>query len=157
MSEKKLTQEELLGELHVATIRHRNIGKKSTPGLSVQAYNQLKEIVGEHFGLKNWTYTFEEYYALPEPIRNYIAALETNADPPSMVRENIYFKETIAALERKNELLMLTIKGQQKPTVTRGDIEDLRCCLLYKDGYKVSNIIEEWLTELGFTVEVKSE
>lgn len=114
MSEKKQTQEELLdwldagGETNMA---HNNLFDNE---FNYIARQQLKEIVKEHFGLKNWTCTFEEYYALPEPIRNYIAALETNADPPSMVRENIFFKETIAALERKNELLMKTINVKQK-------------------------------------------
>ena len=90
----------------------------------VEFLKEIKKIVGEWLGLQNWTCTFREYYALPEPIRNYIAALETNADPPSMVRENIFFKETIAALERKNELLIQTIEAQQKLIVTMTEIEN---------------------------------
>lgn len=118
---KKLTEEELLVILKKQfAFQHHEFSKWAKE----QAYSQLKEIAEEHFGLKNWTCTFKEYYALPEPIRNYIAALETNADPPSMVRENIFFKEMIAALERKNELLIQTIEAQQKPTVSREWLEE---------------------------------
>lgn len=52
----------------------------------------------------SWTPTAENINLLPIPIRNYIADLETNADPPSMVRENVLLRDTIKALEKKLEL-----------------------------------------------------
>lgn len=50
---------------------------------------------------KDWLPTAENVNALPDPIRRYIHDLETNCDPPSMVRENIILKETCKALEIK--------------------------------------------------------
>jgi len=52
---------------------------------------------------KDWLPTAENINALPEPLRNYIADLETNADPPSMVQDNIILKDTVKALEKKLE------------------------------------------------------
>lgn len=47
----------------------------------------------------SWLPTAENIEALPEPVRHYIAELETNCDPPSLVRDNIVIKENIKALE----------------------------------------------------------
>ena len=50
-----------------------------------------------------WLPTAENINALPEPVRNYVAGLETNADPPSMVQDNIIMRDTIKTLELKLE------------------------------------------------------
>lgn len=52
---------------------------------------------------KDWLPTAENINVLPEPVRNYIAAMQTNADPPSMVADNIILRDTIKALEIKLE------------------------------------------------------
>lgn len=52
---------------------------------------------------KGWLPTIENINALPEPVRNYIADMQTNADPPSMVADNIIMRDTIKALEKKLE------------------------------------------------------
>ncbi len=52
-----------------------------------------------------WLPTAENINALPEPVRNYVAGLETNADPPSMVADNIIMKDTIKTLEKMLEEL----------------------------------------------------
>lgn len=52
---------------------------------------------------KNWLPTAENINALPEPVRDYIAGLQTNADPPSMVADNIIMKDTIKTLEKMLE------------------------------------------------------
>ena len=50
-----------------------------------------------------WLPSAENINALPEPVRNYVAGLETNADPPSMVADNIIMKDTIKTLEKMLE------------------------------------------------------
>ena len=52
---------------------------------------------------KGWLPTAENINALPEPVRNYIADMQTNADPPSMVADNIILRDTVKALEKKLE------------------------------------------------------
>ena len=52
---------------------------------------------------KKWLPTAENINALPDPVRDYIAGLETNADPPSMVADNIIMKDTIKTLEKMLE------------------------------------------------------
>lgn len=47
----------------------------------------------------DWLPSAENINALPEPLRKYIADLETNADPAGMVRENSILRDTVAALE----------------------------------------------------------
>lgn len=47
-----------------------------------------------------WLPTAENINALPKPLYDYIAGLETNADPPSMVADNIIMKDTIKTLEK---------------------------------------------------------
>ncbi len=54
---------------------------------------------------KGWLPTAKNTNALPEPLRNYIAELATNADPPSMVADNIIMKDTIKTLEKMLEKL----------------------------------------------------
>ena len=55
-----------------------------------------------------WLPSAENINALPKPVYNYIAGLETNADPPSMVADNIILRDTVKALE---------IKCEEKPAV----------------------------------------
>ena len=50
-----------------------------------------------------WLPSAENINALPEPVRNYVSGLETNADPPSMVADNIIMKDTIKTLEKMLE------------------------------------------------------
>lgn len=100
----------------------------------------------------SWTPTAKNINALPYPIRNYIAGLETNADPPSMVRENVLLRDTIKAMEKKS-------------TVTREWIEDLKDLLFdlehsHEDPVERSERstdevwmeIEKMLESKGFTV-----
>lgn len=51
----------------------------------------------------NWLPTPANINALPEPVRDYIMGLETNADPSGMVRQNVLLKD-------ENETLRLKIK-----------------------------------------------
>ncbi|MBL5978399.1 hypothetical protein JAO85_14005 [Comamonas sp. NyZ500] len=46
-----------------------------------------------------WTPTVENVNALPDPLRAYIHALETNADPSGMVRDNTILREQLAGLQ----------------------------------------------------------
>lgn len=50
-----------------------------------------------------WLPSAENINALPKPLYDYIAGLETNADPPSMVADNIILRDTVKALEIKLE------------------------------------------------------
>ena len=52
---------------------------------------------------KGWLPTAENINALPEPVRQYIYDLETNADPPSMIQDNALLRENCKALEIKVE------------------------------------------------------
>ena len=52
---------------------------------------------------RDWLPTGKNIEALPWPVRKYIADIETNADPPSMIRENVLLRETCKALEIKLE------------------------------------------------------
>lgn len=83
----------------------------------------------------SWTPTAENISTLPNPLRNYIYQLETNVDPPSMVRENVFLKDTIKALEKKS-------------TVTRTEIENAVGDT--SDEY-VEGVIELF-ESLGFTI-----
>ena len=49
--------------------------------------------------MDGWLPTPENINALPEPLRKYIADLETNADPAGTVRENTIGKDTLTGLE----------------------------------------------------------
>jgi hypothetical protein len=46
-----------------------------------------------------WLPTAKNIDALPKPLYDYVAGLETNADPPSMVADNIIMRDTIRTLE----------------------------------------------------------
>lgn len=83
----------------------------------------------------SWTPTVKNLNALPYPIRTYIENLETNADPPSMVRENVLLRDTIKALEKKS-------------TVTRTEIEN---AVGDTSEEYVGGVIELF-ESLGFTV-----
>lgn len=50
-----------------------------------------------------WLPSAENINALPKPLYDYIAGLETNADPPSMVADNIILRDTIKTLEKMLE------------------------------------------------------
>ncbi len=52
---------------------------------------------------KGWLPSAENINALPAPVRDYIADMQTNADPPSMVADNIIMKDTIKTLEKMLE------------------------------------------------------
>lgn len=73
---------------------------------------RVKEKINEL--METWLPTAENIEALPEPVRKYIAELETNCDPPSMVRENVILKENCKALELKVEGLELRLKDTYK-------------------------------------------
>lgn len=47
-----------------------------------------------------WTPTPESINALPQPVREYIHALEANCDPAGMVRENAMLRDTNAGLQK---------------------------------------------------------
>ena len=112
----KLNQEELLSILETA-FSHllKDINYKETKAKYEQAHLQIKEMIQETKKARliwdatcpgidaGWLPTAENINALPEPIRNYIAGLETNADPPSMVADNIIMKDTIKTLEKMLE------------------------------------------------------
>lgn len=53
----------------------------------------------------DWTPTTENINALPEPVRRYIAELETNCDPAGTVRDLSIARDTIRALEASNRML----------------------------------------------------
>ncbi len=74
---------------------------------------QLASLWSKDIPDKNWLPTAENINALPDPVRNYIADMQTNADPPSMVADNIILRDTIKALE---------IKCEEKPAVDEGFI-----------------------------------
>lgn len=74
---------------------------------NIVRYMQKPEIT------KDWLPTAENTNALPEPVRKYIAGIITNADPPSMVADNIILRDTVKALE---------IKCEEKPAVDEGFI-----------------------------------
>lgn len=65
--------------------------------INIVRYMQKPEIK------KDWLPTAENINALPKPVRKYIADLETNADPPSMVADNIILRDTIKTLEKMLE------------------------------------------------------
>ena len=66
----------------------------------IEACIALTRKLKENQGIgKGWLPTAENINALPEPVRNYIADMQTNADPPSMVADNIIMKDTIKTLE----------------------------------------------------------
>ncbi len=65
---------------------------------------------------RDWLPTGKNIEALPWPVQKYIADVETNADPPSMVADNIILRDTIKALE---------IKLEQKPGITEEWIDRL--------------------------------
>lgn len=50
---------------------------------------------------KDWLPTAKNINALPMPVRDYIASLETNADPPGMIQENALLRDTCEQLEAK--------------------------------------------------------
>ena len=61
----------------------------------------IRRLLEEARGMgEDWLPTPENINALPEPVRNYIADMQTNADPPSMVADNIIMKDTIKTLEK---------------------------------------------------------
>ncbi len=64
---------------------------------------QLASLWNKDIPDKSWLPTAENINALPEPVRNYIADMQTNADPPSMVADNIIMKDTIKTLEKMLE------------------------------------------------------
>lgn len=64
---------------------------------------------------KDWLPTAENINALPEPLRKYIYELETNCDPPTLVRDNIIIKENIKALEIKLKEAEEIIPIPEKP------------------------------------------
>ncbi len=66
---------------------------------NIVRYMQKPEIT------KDWLPTAENTNALPGPVRDYIAELATNADPPSMVADNIIMKDAIKTLEKMLEEL----------------------------------------------------
>jgi len=92
---------------------------------------------------KDWLPTAENVNALPDPIRRYIHDLETNCDPPSMVRENIILKETCKALEM-----------MKKPVVDMEFVNKWGDKFWGKRMYESPKLIE-MLTEAG--VEVKNK
>ncbi len=77
---------------------------------------------------KGWLPTAENINALPEPVRNYIADMQTNADPPSMVADNIILRDTIKTLEKMLEELPETTEAWAgaKAKQIRVLIEDAR-------------------------------
>ncbi len=87
-----------------------------------------------------WLPTAENINALPKPLYDYIAGLETNADPPSMVADNIILRDTIKALE---------IKLEEKPGVTEEELFEIKA-QEYERGLRdakpseLSEITEAW-------------
>lgn len=88
----------------------------------------------------SWTPTPEKINALPDPIRSYIHQLATNADPPSMVRENVLLKDTIKALEKKS-----TIKDIEINELFRIELG------IFINSDDLRRLIE-WLESKGMTV-----
>lgn len=68
-------------------------------------HNLLKETMMLSID-KGWLPTAENINVLPEPIRHYIAKLETNCDPSSLVQENIILKDTCKALNKMKKALV---------------------------------------------------
>ena len=99
-----------------------------------------------------WTPTAENINALPKPLRKFIHDLETNCDPPSLVRENICLKETCGALQKKliehrpevDEAFMI-----KPPTVSREFVEEK---IKYLAEHPSQHRLEMVLIEAGVTV-----
>ena len=76
-------------------------------GTATDAYKEiwviLKKEVTEEMISKDWLPTAKNINALPEPVRDYIDKMQINADPPSMVADNIILRDTVKALEIKLE------------------------------------------------------
>ena len=77
---------------------------------------------------KDWLPTAENINALPDPLRKYIADLETNADPAGMIQENMSLRATIEQLEAKlQEVPVVKIK----PSIVKPDEDEkfpYECC-----------------------------
>lgn len=84
---------------------------------------------------EKWLPTAENINALPESLRKYIYDLETNCDPPSLVRENVILKENLKALEMskeklfvqhiENHLKQMGIKGKVICKICEKDIDEI--------------------------------
>ena len=120
----KLKKEELLNILETAfSCLLKDINYKETGARYEQAKKQIKALIQKpgvkvmpEIG-KDWLPTAENINALPEPVREYIADMQTNADPPSMVADNIILRDTVKALE---------IKCEQGPAVDEGFVNTWR-------------------------------
>lgn len=97
--------------------------------------------------------TSEEINKLPEKVRNYIHALETDCDPAGTIRENVLIKEENESLRRvlHNEKvewrekvycaaltgLLCRIKENSLDDVTLGNaMESARYCANYSSPFK---------------------
>lgn len=56
----------------------------------------------------------DQINALPEPLRDFVYRLETNADPSGNIREVIIARETIAALIKQRDDLAAMVAKQRK-------------------------------------------
>lgn len=63
----------------------------------------------------DWKPTPENINALPEPLRRYIHALETDCDPQGTIRQNVLLKQENEFLRRECERLA----GVHKPDAER--------------------------------------
>ena len=76
----------------------------------------------------DWKPTTENINELPDPIRNYIASLETNADPAGTIRENVLVRE-------ENAMLRALVKEQEQPSVPVEALKSLKTINFHDDEF----------------------
>jgi len=86
----------------------------------------------------DWQPTAENINSLPKGMKDYICALETNADPQWVIRENILMKDLIRQLEAKIE---------QGPKVTREEVH--KFCERGDELEQIEEELAEWFKNLG--------
>lgn len=109
-------EDEFLGDLYYEKgqwIFYPFEGKEGEPIYwTLECHKLLGDFWKELEQYENWIPTSEEIDKLPEPIRDYIHGLETNADPSGMIRENTIAKDIIASLEKEVRNLKGEVDGK---------------------------------------------
>jgi hypothetical protein len=80
----------------------------------MQMLTNLRDIVLGSEKLDSWTPTAANIESLPEPIRKYIADMQTNADPPGMIAENALLADAVRALQNRIKELETSRTDEQE-------------------------------------------
>ena len=72
--------------------------KPPSLGLKTRTKPATRQQINDYFA--DWTPTVQNKNALPKPLRDYIADLETLCDPAGIVRENSVLRRANRALQR---------------------------------------------------------